>query len=59
MEADFIVLDLKATALIARRMARSRTLTEKLLVLLTLGDDRAVARTYILGREVHTARVTA
>jgi guanine deaminase len=54
MEADFIVLDLRATELIARRTARSRTLAEKLLVLLSLGDDRAIARTYILGREVHT-----
>lgn len=58
MEADFIVLDLRASALIARRMARSRTLTEKLLVLITLGDDRAVSRTYVLGREVHTAAAT-
>jgi guanine deaminase len=58
MEADFIVLDLQATALIARLIARSRTLTEKLRVLITLGDDRAVARTYVLGREVHTARAT-
>ena len=54
MEADFIVLDLRATGLIARRIARSRTLAEKLLVLLSLGDDRAIARTYILGREAHT-----
>jgi guanine deaminase len=59
MEADFIVLDVQATPLIARRTARSRTLTEKLLVLMTLGDDRAVARTYVLGREVHTARATS
>jgi guanine deaminase len=54
-EADFIVLDLRATALLARRTARSRTLAEKLLVLITLGDDRAVSRTYILGREAHRA----
>lgn len=54
-EADFIVLDLRATPLLARRTARSRTLAEKLLVLLTLGDDRAVSRTYILGRESHRA----
>jgi guanine deaminase len=52
-EADFIVLDLRATPLLARRTARSRTLAEKLLVLLTLGDDRALSRTYILGREAH------
>ena len=54
-EADFIVLDLRATPLLARRTARSRTLAEKLLVLLTLGDDRAVSRTYVLGRESHRA----
>lgn len=52
-EADFIVLDPGATPLLARRMARSRTLSEKLLVLMTLGDDRAVSRTYILGRQVY------
>ena len=49
-EADFIVLDLKSTPLIARRTAQARTLAEKLLVLMTLGDERAVSRTYVLGR---------
>ena len=58
MEADFIVLDLRATALLARRMAGTRTLTEKLLVLITLGDERTVARTYILGREMHSTAAT-
>jgi guanine deaminase len=48
-EADFIVLDPEATPLLARRMALSRTLTERLLVLMTLGDDRAIAASYILG----------
>jgi len=48
-EADFIVLDPEATPLLARRMAQSRTLTERLLVMMTLADDRAVAATYILG----------
>jgi len=55
MEADFIVLDLRATALIARLTARSRTLAEKLMVLISLGDDRTVSRTYILGREARAA----
>ena len=54
-EADFIVLNLRATPLIARRTAQSRTLAEKLLVLMTLGDDRVVSRTYVLGREVSVA----
>jgi len=52
-EADFIVLDLRATPLIGRRTAQSRTLGEKLLVLMTVGDDRVVSGTYILGRQVH------
>jgi guanine deaminase len=48
-EADFIVLDAQATPLLARRAAQSRTLAERLLVLMTLADDRAIAATYILG----------
>jgi len=48
-EADFIALDLKATPLLARRTAQCKTLTELLLVLMTLGDDRVVAETYVLG----------
>ena len=53
MEADFIVLDPHATPLLARRTAQARSLAEKLLLLMTLGDDRVVSRTYILGREVN------
>ena len=48
-EADFIVLDAQATPLLARRAAQSRTLAERLLVLMTLADDRAITATYILG----------
>jgi guanine deaminase len=51
MEADFIVLNLRATPLIARRTAQARNLKEKLLMLMTLGDDRVVSSTYILGRQ--------
>lgn len=49
-EADFIVLDPAATPLQARRMASARTLEERLFLWLTLGDDRAVAATCILGQ---------
>jgi guanine deaminase len=49
MEADFIVLDPEATPLLARRMQQSPTLTERLQLYMILGDDRAVASTYILG----------
>lgn len=49
-EADFIVLDPAATPLTARRAARCQTLDELLLVLMTLGDDRLVKQTYVMGR---------
>jgi guanine deaminase len=52
MEADFIELDLAATPLIARRTASAKSLSEVLRILMTLGDDRAVKSTYILGRRV-------
>jgi guanine deaminase len=56
-EADFVVLDLAATPLLARRTRTSRTLAERLSLLLTLGDDRAVARTYVMGRLMHSREV--
>ena len=49
-EADFIVLDPAATPLLARRTAAARDIGEKLFLLMTLGDDRAVARTYLMGK---------
>jgi guanine deaminase len=49
-EADFIVLQPQATALLARRMEQSRSLSERLLLYMMLGDDRAIARTYVLGQ---------
>ena len=49
-EADFVVLDLAATPLMARRTAKARTLAETLFILSILSDDRAVARTYVAGR---------
>ncbi|MFT4047785.1 MAG: guanine deaminase [Solimonas sp.] len=50
-EADFIAIDWRATPLLARRSAACRTLSEKLLVLMTIGDERAVRHTYIGGTE--------
>ena len=52
-EADFIVLDPRATPLLARRTAGSEQLEELLFALALLGDDRAVAATYSGGRKVH------
>ena len=48
-EADFVVLDFAATPLLARRTALACTLAERLFALMTLGDDRCVRQTYILG----------
>jgi guanine deaminase len=53
-EADFLVLDLAATPLLARRTAAASTLAEKLFVLQVLGDDRAVERTYLAGQLAHS-----
>jgi guanine deaminase len=52
-EADFVVLDLQATPLLARRIANTTTLTERLFVLMMLGDDRTVAATHVLGARTH------
>ncbi len=52
-EADFLVLDLAATPLLARRTAGSRTIAETLFVLSILGDDRVVERTYLAGNLAH------
>lgn len=48
-EADFAVLDDAATPLLARR-TQGATLAERLFAMQILGDDRAVARTYIMGQ---------
>jgi len=52
-EADFVVLDPKATPLLARRTARTETLEELLFAFALLGDDRAVFETYAAGQRVH------
>lgn len=48
-EADFAVLDAAATPLLARRTARAG-LADRLFALQILGDDRAIRRTYVMGR---------
>ncbi|MCD6026902.1 MAG: guaD [Solimicrobium sp.] len=52
-EADFIVLDLSATPLLARRTSHAESLEELLFCLAMLGDDRAVLATYAAGCVVH------
>jgi guanine deaminase len=57
-EADFVVLDLGATPLLARRMKNTSSLAERLFVLMMLGDDRSVLATHIMGERAH-ARTAA
>ncbi|EYS92942.1 guanine deaminase [Cupriavidus sp. SK-4] len=52
-EADFIVLDPKATPLIARRSNRSETLEEELFAFAMLGDDRVIDSVYVMGEAAH------
>ena len=51
-EADAIVLDLDATSMLARRVDRADSFADVLFALIVLGDDRAVAQTWIDGRRV-------
>ncbi|MDD0974649.1 guanine deaminase [Pseudomonas fontis] len=52
-DADFIVLDYKATPLLDYRIQQSNNIEETLFVLTTLGDDRTIRETYAAGRCVH------
>ncbi|HBS48722.1 MAG TPA: guanine deaminase [Rhodobacteraceae bacterium] len=55
MEADLVVLDLASTPAIAQRAARAEDLWEALFPTVMMGDDRAIAETWIAGRRVHPA----
>jgi guanine deaminase len=54
-EADFIVLDPKATPEMAHRMERIHSIEDELFVLMTMGDERAVKETWIMGEKARTA----
>lgn len=55
-EADFIVLDPRATPLLARRTQRAQSLEELLFALAILGDDRVVETTYVAGKTLHCSK---
>ena len=55
-EADFIVLDYKATPILDLRLANCKTISDRLFVLAMLGDDRVVKATYILGNETYSRK---
>jgi guanine deaminase len=46
-EADFVVLNPQATALLARKTALANSLDELLFSMIVLGDDRLIERTVI------------
>jgi guanine deaminase len=48
-EADFVVINMEATALLERRMGQTKSLEEQLFVLMMLGDDRVIEQTVIAG----------
>jgi guanine deaminase len=50
--ADFLVLSLNATPLLALRSERASSIEDLLAALIFMGDDRAVRSAYIAGREV-------
>ena len=51
--ADLVVLDPRATPVLADRADLSETLEDTLFALALLGDDRAVRATYVAGSKVH------
>lgn len=48
-EADFVVLDYRATPLIWHRIQQESNLRDRLFLLMMLGDDRVVKATYVAG----------
>lgn len=51
-EADLVVLDPKAQRAMTHRLETARDLAEELFVLVTLGDERNVVATYVMGERV-------
>ena len=49
-EADIVVLDSRSTPALALRVDAAESLAEELFALQMMGDDRAVAQTYVSGR---------
>ena len=58
-EGDAVVLDSRATPAMRHRMAAASTLDEELFILIAMGDDRAVAETYVMGRPSKPRAATA
>lgn len=56
--ADIVVIDPKATDVLASRQELSQSLEDMLFALAILGDDRAIRATYVAGRKIYERRVT-
>ena len=52
-EADVVVLDAAAQRAMAHRLETARDLAEELFVLVTLGDERNVVATYVMGERIN------
>jgi guanine deaminase len=50
LEADLVVLDLASTPAIAQRAERANDIWEAVFPTIMMGDDRAIAATYVAGR---------
>lgn len=51
--ADIVVIDPRATDVLASRQELSQSLEDMLFALAILGDDRAIRATYVAGRKIH------
>ncbi|WP_319826110.1 guanine deaminase [Thalassovita sp.] len=54
LEADLVVLDLQSTPAIAQRAARANDIWEAVFPTIMMGDDRAIAATYVSGQVQQT-----
>lgn len=52
-EADFLVLDYRATPLLEYRIQQALSLEERLFALIMLGDDRVIRETFVAGESMH------
>ena len=55
--ADVIAIDLKATDVIAQRADLANDIWEAIFPTLMMGDDRAIAATFIAGNLVHSTKI--
>lgn len=53
-EADFVLIDPASTPVLARRTSLRSDPLDAFFALMTLGDDRAIAETYVNGKRVHS-----